>query len=68
MLAVGSRETVTLVSEVETRSIESPCLLKHAKASARKPTCCHIPMESIRTSVMPRLADTDFTRPRNRVS
>ena len=38
VLAVGSSDTVTLVSEVETRSTDMPCCLKIWNASARKPT------------------------------
>ena len=46
-LAAGSSDTVTLVSEVETRSTDSPWSLNTAKASARKPTWCHMPSVSI---------------------
>ena len=50
---MGSKDTVTLVSEVDTRSTDSPSCLKIWKASARKPTWCHIPGLSMETSVMP---------------
>ncbi len=60
--AAGSRDTVTLVSEVDTRSTDSPCSLNTAKASARKPTWCHMPSVSIATSVMPFLMQTALTR------
>src|ERR1700716_3617243 len=53
VLAVGSSDTVTLVSDVDTRSIDNPCCLKTWKASARKPTWCHIPGLSIETKVIP---------------
>ena len=62
VLACGSSDTVTLVSEVETRSTLSPCCLKTWKASARKPTWCHIPGLSMETSVMPFLRAMAFTR------
>ncbi len=38
VLAVGSKDTVTLVSEVEMRSTDMPCCLNTWKASARNPT------------------------------
>ncbi len=44
---------MTLVSEVETESIDRPCRAKTVKASARKPTSCHMPTVSIEISVMP---------------
>src|SRR3974390_2447298 len=53
LLAVGSKETVTLVSDVETRSTDIPCCLNTWNASAKKPTWCHIPGLSIETNVMP---------------
>ena len=49
----GSSDTVTLVSDEPIRSIDSPCRLKRSNTSARKPTCCHMPIDSIDTSVMP---------------
>ncbi len=52
-LASGSSDTVTLVSEVDTRSTDRPWRLKTWKASARKPTWCHMPGLSMDTSVMP---------------
>ena len=61
VLAAGSSETVTLVSEVDTRSTDMPWLLNTWKASARKPTWCHIPGLSIDTSVMPFLVHTALT-------
>ena len=60
-LACGSSVTVTFVSEVEIRSTESPWDLNTAKASARKPTWCHMPGLSIETSVMPRRIAIAFT-------
>ena len=62
VFAAGSSETVTLVSEVDTRSTDSPCSLITANASARKPTWCHIPSVSIEISVMPFLLQTALTR------
>ncbi len=38
VLAVGSKETVTFVSEVEIKSTDKPCCLKTWNASARNPT------------------------------
>ena len=61
VLAAGSSDTVTLVSEVDTRSTDMPCSLKIWKASARKPTWCHMPGLSSDTSVMPFLVHTAFT-------
>ena len=61
-LAAGSSDTVTLVSEVETRSTDTPCSLKTEKASPRKPTWCHMPSVSIESSVMPFLLQTALTR------
>ncbi len=61
VLACGSSDTVTLVSEVETRSTDRPWSLNTRKASARKPTWCHMPGLSIETSVMPRLSATALT-------
>ncbi len=52
-LACGSSVTVTLVSEVDTRSTDRPWSLNTWNASARKPTWCHMPGLSIDTSVMP---------------
>ena len=60
-LAPGSRDTVTLVSEVDTESIDNPWRAKHAKTSARKPTCRHMLTVSIETRVMPRRDDTALT-------
>src|SRR3954462_12110526 len=60
-LAAGSSDTVTLVSEVETRSTDMPCCLKTWKASARKPTWCHMPGLSSETSVMPFFVQTALT-------
>ena len=61
MFAVGSRDTVTFVSEVEIKSTDMPWSLKIWNASARKPTWCHIPGLSIETSVMPFLMAMAFT-------
>ncbi len=61
LLACGSSDTVTLVSDVETRSIDMPCSLKIWNASARKPTSCHMPGLSSDTSVMPFLTHTALT-------
>ena len=60
--AAGSSDTVTVVSDVETRSTDSPCSLNTANASARNPTWCHIPSVSIEMSVMPFLLHTALTR------
>ncbi len=49
----GSSDTVTLVSAEPIMSTDSPWRLKRSKMSARKPTCCHMPMLSIDTSTMP---------------
>ena len=51
--SLGSSDTVTFVSAEPIRSTESPCRLNAANTSARKPTCCHMPTDSIDTSVMP---------------
>ncbi len=51
-LASASRETVTFVSDVDTRSIESPQRPNTWNALARKPTSCHIPTVSMETSTM----------------
>ena len=51
--SLGSSDTVTLVSDEPIRSTDKPCFLKRANTSARKPTCCHMPMPSIDTSTMP---------------
>ena len=56
-----SMDTVTFVSEVETRSIETPCWAKHANALARKPTSCHIEVLSIEISVTPLRVEMPFT-------
>ena len=50
VFACASRDTVTFVSEVETRSMESPQARIRSNASARKPTSCHIPSVSSVTS------------------
>src|SRR5262250_2742315 len=60
-LAAGSSETVTLVSEVDTRSTDMPCCLNTWKASARNPTWCHMPGLSRETRVRPFLVHTAFT-------
>ena len=46
-------ETVTLVSEVETRSIDTLFSLNTVNARARKPTSCHMRTPSIAMSVSP---------------
>src|SRR5690606_39435522 len=51
--APTSTETVTLLCDVEIRSTDTPCSRKHAKASARNPTWCHMSIDSIEISVMP---------------
>jgi hypothetical protein len=61
VLACGSSDTVTLVSELDTRSTDSPCDLNTWNASARKPTSCHMPGLSIDTSVMFFFTQTAFT-------
>ena len=61
VLAAGSSDTVTLVSEVDTRSTDMPCSLNTANASARKPTWCHMPGLSSEISVMPLRLQTAFT-------
>ena len=48
-----SIDTVTLVSDVDTRSTDTECSLKIANALARKPTSCHIPTPSIEINVSP---------------
>ena len=48
-----SMDTVTFVSDVETRSTDTPLSLNAAKALARKPTSCHMPTPSIEISVSP---------------
>ena len=52
-LSLGSSETVTLVSDEPIRSTDRPWRRKRSKMSARKPTCCHMPMLSMDTSTMP---------------
>src|SRR5215472_17189965 len=61
VLAAGSSETVTLISEVDTRSTDMPCCLKTWNASARKPTWCHMPGLSSDISVRPFLVQIAFT-------
>ena len=61
VFADGSRDTVTLVSEVLTRSMLRPTDLKTAKASAKKPTVCHIPTVSMLTKMTPRRIEMAFT-------
>ncbi|MFO1408771.1 MAG: hypothetical protein U1F06_00095 [Steroidobacteraceae bacterium] len=61
VLACGSSDTVTLVSEVDTWSTERPWRLNTWKASARNPTSCHMPGLSSETSVMPFLMHTALT-------
>ena len=61
VLACGSSVTVTLVSDVETRSTDMPWSLKTWNASARKPTWCHMPGLSSDTSVTPFFTQTAFT-------
>ena len=51
--SLGSSDTVTLVSDEPIRSTDRPWRLKRSNTSARKPTCCHMPMLSIDTSTMP---------------
>ena len=53
MPSLVSIETVTLVSDVEIRSTETPFSAKAANALARKPTSCHIPTVVIEISVRP---------------
>src|SRR5689334_7701081 len=60
-LAAGSNDTVTLVSEVDTRSTDMPCSLNIWNTSARKPTWCHMPGLSSEISVMPFLVQTALT-------
>ena len=57
----SSSETVTFVSDVETRSIDSPQRSKAANAFARKPTSCHMPTVSIDTSTMLFLQEMAFS-------
>ena len=66
VLAAGSSDTVTLVSEVDTRSTDMPCSLNTANTSARKPTWCHMPGLSSEISVMPLRLQTAFTCARRR--
>jgi hypothetical protein len=56
-----SIETVTLLSDVEIKSTEIPCSRKTLKASARKPTWCHISIDSMETSVMPERLEIAFS-------
>ena len=51
--SLGSSETVTLVSDEPIKSTDRPWRLKRSKMSARKPTCCHMPMLSIDTRTIP---------------
>ena len=65
-LSHGSSDTVTLVSDEPIRSTDRPWRLKRSNTSARKPTCCHMPMVSIDTSTMPlRAADRLDARARS---
>ena len=52
---------MTLVSEVETESIDTPCSAKISKALARKPTSCHMPTVSMEIRVMPLRDEIAFT-------
>ena len=61
VFAAGSSDTVTLVSDVDTRSTDMPCSLNVANTSARKPTWCHMPGLSSEISVMPLRFATAFT-------
>ena len=61
VFAAGSSDTVTFVSEVDTRSTDMPCSLKIWNASERKPTWCHMPGLSREISVMPFFVQTAFT-------
>ena len=60
-LLLGSKEIVTLVSELPIKSILKPWRLKAAKTSAKKPTCCHIPSDSMLTKVRPVRTETALT-------
>ena len=53
MPSLVSIETVTLVSDVDTKSTDTPFSANAWKAFARKPTSCHIPTVVIETRVMP---------------
>ena len=61
-LTPGSRVTVTLLSDVDTRSTDSPRSEKQRKASARNPTSCHMPSVSMDTSVMRLRPEMALTR------
>ena len=60
-LSEGSSDTVTLASDEPIRSMDRPRRLKRSNTSARKPTCCHMPMVSMETSTMPRRELIAFT-------
>ena len=60
-MASASNETVTVVSDVATRSMEISWFAKHRNASARNPTCCHMPRVSMVTSTVSRLTEIAFT-------
>ena len=62
ILVLGSTETVTLVSDVEMRSIEIACVLKMLNKSAKNPISCHIPKFSTEKSVTLDLLEMDFTQ------
>src|SRR5262245_34930415 len=61
VLAAGSSDTVTLVSDVDTRSTDMPCSLNTANTSAMNQTWCHMPGLSSEISVMPLRLQTAFT-------
>ncbi len=56
-----SIETVTFVSEVDTRSTDTPWFLKHANTSARNPTSCHMSTPPMDTRVSPLREAIPFT-------
>jgi len=53
MPSLVSIDTVTLVSDVDIRSIETPLSANTANAFARKPTSCHMPTVVIEINVSP---------------
>ena len=60
--ALSSSVTLTTDSDVETRSIDNPKSEKIAKARARNPASCHIPIDSIEIKVRPLRADIALIR------
>ena len=61
MPSLVSMETVTLVSDVEMKSTDTPFSAKAPKARDRNPTSCHMPTVVMETSVMPLRMQMPFT-------